>query len=253
MDGTLQECGPCWLGLFAGHGPHGEGACRALCAEADFRHHRPGVMLAPALSTDREQQQQHILTPALAKAAPAQRHAHHCSTYAHAYVCAHTYRHARARIHTGVHAYTRAHTHSHAHMHMHAHVTRVMGFANFSASLATLPHLSNLALNFQFAICNSQFARGSTVLTYSHHAHVFTSCSHITITTNIQHTLTTEVSQADYLTLVQELFRRSQLMALVDVHGSMAGNDGRCTHRMCTHTHSTLTHTHIHTHTHAHK
>jgi len=30
-------------------------------------------------------------------------------------------------------------------MHMHAHVTRVIGFANFSASLATLPHLSSKA------------------------------------------------------------------------------------------------------------
>jgi hypothetical protein len=39
----------------------------------------PGTTLAAALSTDKEQQQQHILTPASAKAAPAQRHAHHCS------------------------------------------------------------------------------------------------------------------------------------------------------------------------------
>jgi hypothetical protein len=38
-----------------------------------------GTVLAPALSTDREQQQQHILTLALEKATPAQRHAHHCS------------------------------------------------------------------------------------------------------------------------------------------------------------------------------
>ena len=35
----------------------------------------PGTMLAPALSTDREQQHQHILTPTSVKAAPAQRHA----------------------------------------------------------------------------------------------------------------------------------------------------------------------------------
>jgi len=39
----------------------------------------PGTMLAPALSTDREQQQQHIPTPASAKDALAQQHAHHCS------------------------------------------------------------------------------------------------------------------------------------------------------------------------------
>ena len=39
----------------------------------------PGTMLAPALSTDREQQKQHILTPASAKDALAQHHTHYCS------------------------------------------------------------------------------------------------------------------------------------------------------------------------------
>ena len=29
LDGTLQECGLCWLGLLAGHGARGTGACRA--------------------------------------------------------------------------------------------------------------------------------------------------------------------------------------------------------------------------------
>jgi hypothetical protein len=83
---------------------------------------RPGTMLTPALSTDREQQQQHILTPASAKAAPALRHAHHCSvcgvarhtqthTYTHAHAHAHTHTQTRARIHTG------AHTHRHTHKH----------------------------------------------------------------------------------------------------------------------------------------
>jgi len=36
-------------------------------------------MLAPTLSTDREQQQQHNFTPASAKDALVQHHAHHCS------------------------------------------------------------------------------------------------------------------------------------------------------------------------------
>ena len=41
-------------------------------------------------------------------------------------------------------AHTRTHTHACAHprTQMHAHVERMMGFANFSASLAVLPHLS---------------------------------------------------------------------------------------------------------------
>jgi len=86
------------------------------------------------LSTDREQQQQHILMPAAARAAPAQLHAHYCSicgaarhnhrethahtrTHAHTYIhphacaCAHTYKHKRVRV------YTQAHTHIHMHMH----------------------------------------------------------------------------------------------------------------------------------------
>jgi hypothetical protein len=62
-----------------GHGAHNAGACCALCVEAELRHRGPDTMLAPALSTDREQQQQHILTPASAKDALAQHHAHHFS------------------------------------------------------------------------------------------------------------------------------------------------------------------------------
>jgi hypothetical protein len=73
----------------------------------------PGTMLAPALSTDREEQQQHVLTPASAKATPAHRHAHHCSicgaarhtsrrACTHALMCTHTHTltrtHAYARI-----------------------------------------------------------------------------------------------------------------------------------------------------------
>ena len=56
----------------------------------------------------------------------------------------------RAHIHThkytGTHAcaHTHTHTHTHAHMHLHAHVARVMGFADFSASL---PHSSRHIIN----------------------------------------------------------------------------------------------------------
>ena len=60
----------------------------------------PG-MLAPALSTDREQQQQHILTPALAKDPLAQHHAHHCS------VCG-----AERHTHRATHAHTRTHAYA---------------------------------------------------------------------------------------------------------------------------------------------
>ena len=137
MNLTLQERGPRWLGLFAGHGPHGAGACRALFVEAEFRH--CGTILAPALSIDREKQQQHILMPASAKATPAQRHAHHCSicgpqhrhtgvpahtrTHTHAHAHTHTNTNARAHIHTHKHTGThaRAHTHTHTHIHTYTH------------------------------------------------------------------------------------------------------------------------------------
>jgi hypothetical protein len=39
---------------------------------------------------------------------------------------------------------TNTQAHKHTHMHLHAIVARVMGFVNFSVSLATLAHLSYL-------------------------------------------------------------------------------------------------------------
>ena len=166
MHGALQECGPRWIGLFAGYGVHGSGACRTLCVEAEFRHcSQPRHLLAPSLSTDREQQQQHILTPAPAKAALAQHPAHHWSicgaarhTHRHAHACARTHTHTNTHVHANRNRRAHAHTHAHAQTqthacvkiytqkhtgtHTHVHVARVMGFANFSASLATLSHLS---------------------------------------------------------------------------------------------------------------
>jgi hypothetical protein len=116
LDGTLQERGPCWLGgLFEGHGAHSAGACRALHVEAELDIlASPGTMLAHVLSTDREQQQQqHILTLASAKATPAQHHVHHCS------ICG-----AARHTHTDVPAHTRTHTHTCARTHMHVHARK---------------------------------------------------------------------------------------------------------------------------------
>jgi hypothetical protein len=87
-------------------------------------------MLAPALSTDREQQQQHILTPASAKAAPAQRGAstplqHLWGSKAHAQrnTCTHKHTHTHTHTHTYTHAHAHTHTNTnvHAHTHTHAH------------------------------------------------------------------------------------------------------------------------------------
>jgi len=70
--------------------------------------------------------------------------------------------HARAYTHTHTHTRTRAHTYTHAHMHAHVALTVLMGFANFSASLASLLHMSSSAIlyfifahTFRVSICLS--------------------------------------------------------------------------------------------------
>jgi hypothetical protein len=131
-------------------------------AEVVFRHcGQPGhhARTCPILLADREQQQQHILTPASTKPAstapctPLQRlwgckaHAQTCTrthTCTHTCACAHTYEHKRAQKHTGTFTHIHMHTHKHTHTHTRTHtcicVAHVMGIANFSASLVTLPY-----------------------------------------------------------------------------------------------------------------
>ena len=99
----------------------------------------PGTMLAPALSTDREEQQQHILWSIFRQrilqhsvmhttAASAVRHTHrHTHIRSHACACAHTNKHKCAREYTQVctHTYTctrtNTYTYTHAHACMHTH------------------------------------------------------------------------------------------------------------------------------------
>ena len=116
MDRILQELSPRWLRLFVGHGARGAGGCRALGVRTSLDIvASPGTMLAPALSTDREQQQQqHILVPASAKDALAQHHANHYSVFGAA---RHTHIQASTRIRA--HIRTPAHTHTHAHNYTH--------------------------------------------------------------------------------------------------------------------------------------
>jgi hypothetical protein len=68
-------------------------------------------------------------------------------TNTHRRAHARTHAHAQAQTHSRAHIqtpnHTRAHTRTHTHVHMHAHVVHMMGFANFSALLVTLPHLSS--------------------------------------------------------------------------------------------------------------
>ena len=134
---TLLERGPCWLGLFAGHGAHGAGACRALCVEADFRHRgQPGhhARTCPlkkqgtaAAAHPRAYFSEEC--PSTASCTPLQGL---WDNKAHTYRLARTYAHTHAHIHTRMRKHTQtqkcantrrlahAHTHAHAQTHRHA-------------------------------------------------------------------------------------------------------------------------------------
>jgi len=124
------------------HGPHGAGACRALCVEAEFRHrgqpghhartyplNRQGTAVAThphacfskgCSSTASCTPLQHLW----GSKAHTQAHTHmHAHTHTHA--CTHTYKHKRVRIltgpHTHLHIHTRTHTNAQTHRHTHVH------------------------------------------------------------------------------------------------------------------------------------
>jgi hypothetical protein len=172
-SGTLQEHGLCWLGLFAGHGAHGAGACRALFVEAEFRHGgQPGRLLTFPLNRQGTAAAAHPYAcsskgcSSTASCTPLQHllgstaHTHtrthtNLNTNAHAYTHRHTHTHTytcihtNTRMHTHTNAQTHRHTHAHTHMHTHVHThayacTRCVrdGLRKISASLAVLPHLS---------------------------------------------------------------------------------------------------------------
>ena len=136
MDGTLQEP---WS-MLAWTVPGAWSArCRCLPRTLCSRIQTSWPARAPALSTDREQQKQHILTPVSAKATPAQCHAHHCSIcgaarHTHSRACTHAHMCTRTHIqtqmcvciHTGAHTHTHARaqntgTHAHTHTRARAH------------------------------------------------------------------------------------------------------------------------------------
>ena len=148
---TLLERGPCWLGLFAGHGAHGAGACRALSVEAEFRHcgqpghhartcplNRQGTAEAAHphacfskgysySSTAPCTPQQHLWGSKTHTGMPA--HTHTCArTHTHAHTNtntnARTNTHARVQTHrhTREHTYTRTNTGTHARAHTYTHV-----------------------------------------------------------------------------------------------------------------------------------
>jgi hypothetical protein len=132
LDRTLQERGPHWFGLLAGHGAYSAGACRALCIEAEFRHrgrhrartcplNRQGTAAAAlphacfskgCSSTVSSTPQQHLW----GSKAHTQAHTHtHAHTHIHSRscTCAHTLTQTRARIHTGAHTHIHMRTHKH--------------------------------------------------------------------------------------------------------------------------------------------
>jgi hypothetical protein len=70
-------------------------------------------------------------------------------TQIHTHKHTHTYTYTYTHTHTHTHTHTRTRTHTQAHVHIHAcfALTTQVGFADFSASLATLHHLSGYIIN----------------------------------------------------------------------------------------------------------
>jgi hypothetical protein len=160
LDGTLQEHGLCWLGLFAGHGVHGAGACCALCV-AEFRHRgQPGHLPSQQTGNSRSSTssrlfQQRLLQHSAMHTTAASvgqqdthrracTHAHTCThthTHTHACACAHTYNYKLVRIYTQVRTHTQTHMHAHKHRHTHEHTyTRTNTQAHTRAHTHTHTH-----------------------------------------------------------------------------------------------------------------
>ena len=124
MDRTLQERVPCWLGLFAGHGPRSAGACRSLCVEAEFRHRGQPGHFARTCPLNRQgtadaAHPHACFSKGYSSTAPCTPLQHLWGSKTHKQACLHTRTHVHA--HTRTHACARAHKYKHKHAHMHAH------------------------------------------------------------------------------------------------------------------------------------
>jgi hypothetical protein len=113
-----------------------------------------GTMFAPALSlADREQQQQHIFTPASAKPAPVQCCAHHCSVYGAA-------RHTHTHAHKGAHTHTHARVHKGTHIYIHQEPVSII-FFGVTCRLRYKLHIQNPDVNVIDWYINESILRGS--------------------------------------------------------------------------------------------
>ena len=152
MNLTLQERGPRWLGLFAGHGPHGAGACRALFVKPSSEivapcSHLPSQQTGNSSNSTSSCLLQQRLLQHSAMHTTAASVGHNTDTQA----CLHTREHTRMRTrthiqtqtrahtytrtntqaHTHVHTHTHTHTYTHTHTHMREHVALMMVLPNF--------------------------------------------------------------------------------------------------------------------------
>jgi len=139
----------------------------------------PGTMLAPALLTDREQQQQqHILALVSAKATPAQRHARLCS------ICgAARCTHRRACTHARTHAHTCTHTHVHTHTHEHTHTNLKCARVYTLAHAHTYTCMRTNTQTHSRAHIHPRKHTGTHAHTHTHtrartHAYACTCCAH---------------------------------------------------------------------------
>ena len=129
MIRTLQECGPRWLGLFAGHGAHSASACCALFAEAEFRycgqpgHHartcplnRQGTAAAAGPSRLLQQMMlQHSITHTTAVSVGQQAHTHTHAPHTHTHAHTHTNTNACKYSQTQARTYTCTRTNTQTH------------------------------------------------------------------------------------------------------------------------------------------
>jgi hypothetical protein len=117
-----------WLGRFAGHGPHGAGACRALFVKPSSEivapcSHLPSQQTGNSSNSTSSCLPQQRLLQHSAMHTTAASVGHNTDTQAslhtRAHMCTHTHAHTQAHAHT--HTNTNARTHTHIHMHAHKH------------------------------------------------------------------------------------------------------------------------------------
>ena len=132
FDGTLQECGPCWLGVNVGRAIKGMERCAGACcvlkqrsytwpAQAQ-RSHLPSQQTGTSSSSRcsrllQQRMPQHSVMYTTAASVGQQG----ATTGVHAHTHTNTHTYTQTHTHTSTRTYMRAHTHMRTRAHTHAH------------------------------------------------------------------------------------------------------------------------------------